>query len=232
MAGRDGRGARGRRPRRDRARPGLRQGAGRRGGGVHGLAGATRARAALPGGRRGAGRRDTPVSEVIELARHPDGCAASMALAALERRDDVPEDWVDAAIRSLPRPSHSEDAFQLRAIARHAPGRAIGRILGRTEGIYPEYVVDFVRARIEAGEPIDVEIVPRPRDGRTGRRPRAYLDRFGGDMGDEVRACVRGMARRSSSSARSAGSGSARSTDRRPSSRAAGARSSTSSSRR
>ncbi len=94
----------------------------------------------------------TPVSEVIELARHPDGWAASMALAALARRDDVPEDWVDAAIRSLPRPSHSEDAFQLRAIARHAPGRAIGRILGRNEGIHAEYVADFVTARIEAGE--------------------------------------------------------------------------------
>ena len=37
-----------------------------------------------------------------------------MALAALERRDDVPEDWVDAAIRALPRPSYCEDAFQLR----------------------------------------------------------------------------------------------------------------------
>jgi len=89
----------------------------------------------------------TPVSAVIDLARHPDGWAASMALVALERREDVPDEWVDAAIRALPRPSNCEDAFQLRAIARHAGGRAIGRILGRTEGIYPGYVVDFVTAR-------------------------------------------------------------------------------------
>ena len=68
---------------------------------------------------------DTPVSAVIDLARHPDGWAASMALVALERRDDVPDEWVDAAIRALPRPSNCEDAFQLRAIARHAgPARS------------------------------------------------------------------------------------------------------------
>ena len=66
---------------------------------------------------------DTPVSEVIALARHPDGWVASMALAALERRDDVPEDWADAAIRGLPRPSLCEDTFLLRAIARHASAR-------------------------------------------------------------------------------------------------------------
>ena len=46
----------------------------------------------------------TPVSEVIDLARHPDGWAASMALVALERRDDVPDDWVDSAIRAPPAP--------------------------------------------------------------------------------------------------------------------------------
>jgi ATP-dependent Clp protease ATP-binding subunit ClpC len=129
----------------------------------------------------------TPGSEVIELARHPDGFAASMALAALERRDDVPEDWVDAAIRSLPRPSHSEDAFQLRAIARHAPGRAIGRILGRTEGIYPEYVADFVTARIEAGEPVDVETFRGHVTAAQAEDLESYLHRFGGDMGDQVR---------------------------------------------
>ena len=46
----------------------------------------------------------TPVSEVIDLARHPDGWAASMAVVALERRDDVPDDWVDSAIRAPPAP--------------------------------------------------------------------------------------------------------------------------------
>ena len=127
------------------------------------------------------------MSDVIELARHPDGFAASMALSALERRDDVPADWVDAAIRTLPRPSHSEDAFLLRAIARHAPGRAIGRILGRTEGIYPEYVADFVTARIEAGEPVDVETFRGNITAAQAEDLESYLHRFGGGMGDQVR---------------------------------------------
>ena len=86
----------------------------------------------------------TPVDAVVELARHPDGWVASMALAALERRDDVPADWPDAAIRGLPRPSNCEDAFQLRALARHAASPSIGRILARVDGIRPPYVVDFV----------------------------------------------------------------------------------------
>ena len=94
----------------------------------------------------------TPVEGVLELARHPDGWAASMALAALERRDDVPDDWVDAAIRGLPRSSNCEDAFALRAIARHASTPVIGRILGRYEGLAPEVVVAIVRSRVEGGE--------------------------------------------------------------------------------
>jgi hypothetical protein len=96
----------------------------------------------------------TPVDAVVELARHPDGWAASMALAALERRDDVPADWPDVAIRSLPRLSNCEDAFQLRALARHAVAPSIGRILARVDGIRPAYVVDFVRRRLEAGETV------------------------------------------------------------------------------
>ena len=115
---------------------------------------------------------NTAVSEVIDLARHPDGWAASMALVALERRDDVPDEWVDAAIRALPRPSNCEDAFQLRAIARHAGGRAIGRILGRTEGIYPAYVVDFVTRPRRGRGAHRRRHLPRQRDGRPGRRAR------------------------------------------------------------
>ena len=133
----------------------------------------------------------TPVSAVIDLARHPDGWAASMALVALERREDVPDEWVDAAIRALPRPSNCEDAFQLRAIARHADGRAIGRILGRTEGIYPGYVVDFVTARVEAGEHIDVDTFRGNVSAGQADELESYLDRIGGEMGDEVRAAFK-----------------------------------------
>ena len=131
---------------------------------------------------------ETPVSDVIDLSRHPDGWMASMALAALERRDDVPDDWVDAAIRGLPRPSNCEDAFQLRAIARHASGPVIGRVLGRYEGINAEYVVDFVRRRLDGGETVTAEAFEGNVTAGQADDVAAYLDRFGADMGGEVRA--------------------------------------------
>ncbi|HEX3291132.1 MAG TPA: ATP-binding protein, partial [Gaiella sp.] len=130
----------------------------------------------------------TPVDAVVELARHPDGWVASMALGALERRDDVPADWADAAIRSLPRPSNCEDAFQLRALARHAVAPSIGRILARVDGIRPAYVVDFVRRRLEAGETVGAETFSGYVTLGQADDLATYLDRFGPDMGDEVRA--------------------------------------------
>jgi ATP-dependent Clp protease ATP-binding subunit ClpC len=131
---------------------------------------------------------ETPVEDVIDLSRHPDGWAASMALAALERRDDVPDDWVDAAIRALPRPSNCEDALQLRAIARHASAPVIGRILGRYEGINPVYVAAFVRSRIAGGEQVSVETFEGNITAAQADDVAAYLDRFGAEMGPEVRA--------------------------------------------
>ena len=131
---------------------------------------------------------ETPVSDVIGLSRHPEGWTASMALAALERREDVPEAWVDAAIRGLPRPSNCEDAFQLRAIARHASGPVIGRVLGRYEGISAEYVVDFVRRRLDGGETVTAETFEGNVTAGQAEDVAAYLDRFGTDMGAEVRA--------------------------------------------
>ncbi|HEX6723718.1 MAG TPA: AAA family ATPase [Gaiella sp.] len=131
---------------------------------------------------------DTPVSDVIGLSWHPDGRVASMALAALERREDVPADWIDAAIRALPRPSNSEDALLLRAIARHASSPVIGRVLGRYEGINAEYVVAFVKSRLDGGETVTAEtfegnVAPGQADDVA-----TYLDRFGAEMGAEVRA--------------------------------------------
>ena len=130
----------------------------------------------------------TPVDAVVELARHPDGWAASMALAALERRDDVPADWPDVAIRSLPRPSNCEDAFQLRALARHAVAPSIGRILARVDGIRPAYVVDFVRRRLDAGETVGAGTFSGHVTLSQADDLSTYLDRYGPDMGDEVRA--------------------------------------------
>ena len=111
-----------------------------------------------------------------------------MALAALERREDVPEAWADAAIRGLPRPSNCEDALQLRAIARHASGPVIGRVLGRYEGINAEYVVDFVRRRLDGGETVTAETFEGNVTAGQAEDVGVYLDRFGTDMGAEVRA--------------------------------------------
>jgi len=129
----------------------------------------------------------TPVSDVIELARHPDGWAASMALGALERRDDVSEQWVDVAIRGLPRPSNCEDALQLRAIAKHARAPVIGRVLARNEGINPKYVVAFVRSRLESGETVSGETFAGHVAASQADELETYLDRFGPDMGAAVR---------------------------------------------
>ena len=130
---------------------------------------------------------DVPVSDVVDLARHPDGWVASMALAALERRDDVPDEWADVAIRGLPRPSNCEDAFQLRALAKHAAAPAIGRILARTEGIRPQYVADFVRRRIAAGEDVDAGTFSGHVTVGQADDVGAFIDRYGQDMGEEVR---------------------------------------------
>jgi ATP-dependent Clp protease ATP-binding subunit ClpC len=128
-----------------------------------------------------------PVSDVVELARHPDGWVASMALVALERRDDVPDEWTDAAIRGLPRPSNCEDAFQLRALAKHAPAPAIGRILARIEGIRPEYVVDFVRRRIDAGEVPDAATFRGYLTAGQADEVGGFIERYGQNMGEAVR---------------------------------------------
>ena len=130
----------------------------------------------------------TPVSDVIDLARHPDGWAASMALVALERRDDVPDDWAESAIRALPRSSNCEDCFQLRAIARHTTAPAIGRLLGRREGIFHQYVVDFVQARLDAGERVDAETFRGNVTEAEADELATFLDRHGAGLDDTVRA--------------------------------------------
>ena len=48
---------------------------------------------------------DTPVESVVPKTRDPSGWLASMALAAFVERDDVPEEWVNWALRHPARPS-------------------------------------------------------------------------------------------------------------------------------
>ena len=130
----------------------------------------------------------TAVDDVIDLSRHPDGWAASMALVALGRRDDVPEDWAERAIRALPRSSNCEDCFQLRAIARHTPVPAIGPVLARRDGIHPAYVVEFVQTRLGAGERVGAETFRGHMAEADADELAVFLDRNGAELDESVRA--------------------------------------------
>ena len=115
---------------------------------------------AQPAFRRGVEEladEDTPVESVVQKTRDPSGWLASMALAALVERDDVPEEWVTWALRHPARPSNVEDAFLLRALAEHASGRAIPPVLAAHESIRHELIAEFIGARQAAGEEVDAE---------------------------------------------------------------------------
>jgi len=71
----------------------------------------------------------TPVDVVLPLSRDADGWVASMALAALAERDDVPDEWVRSAARNPARATNCEDVLMLRALARHASFPVIGSAL-------------------------------------------------------------------------------------------------------
>jgi ATP-dependent Clp protease ATP-binding subunit ClpC len=129
----------------------------------------------------------TPVDEVVELARDHDGWVASMALAALAERPDIPSDWPAWALRHIRRPSYCEDRLQLRALARHAQSdRAIGPVVAEIEALPDDAVVDFVRARIEQDEELDADTfrghvkLPSGDEDPVGE----FVDRYGADLGE------------------------------------------------
>jgi ATP-dependent Clp protease ATP-binding subunit ClpC len=97
----------------------------------------------------------TPIGDVVSLSRDRNGWVASMALAALSLRDDVPEDWVDWASRHPERPSVCEDALLLRALARQATTPVVGAVLRELDSIRHELIAEFVRRRQENGEQLD-----------------------------------------------------------------------------
>jgi ATP-dependent Clp protease ATP-binding subunit ClpC len=129
---------------------------------------------------------ETPVADVVRLASDESGWVASMALAALAERDDVPEDWCDRALRHVTRPSYCEDALQLRALARHAQGRAIGPVVASVGGLPKAAVVEFVQSRTEQGEKVDVDTfqghvkLPGPNDDDDVGE---FVDRNGAELG-------------------------------------------------
>src|SRR6187402_3237012 len=115
---------------------------------------------AQPAFRRGVDEladEDTPIESVVPKTRDPSGWVAAMALAALVERDDVPQEWVNWALRHPARPSNVEDTYLLRALAKHASGRAIPHVLAAHESIRHELVAEFARERQAAGEEVDAE---------------------------------------------------------------------------
>ena len=128
-----------------------------------------------------------PVSAAVDLSRDGDGWVASMALAALSERDDVPPEWVAWATRNTARPSYCEDAMLLRALARHATTPVIAAVMPHVESIREDLVADFVRRRREAGEQIDANTFDKiPLD--QADRVATFGDRFDDEVGPEFRS--------------------------------------------
>ncbi len=143
----------------------------------------------LPEFRRGVDAlvdEDTPIDTIVSLSRDADGWIASMALAALAERDDVPEDWVAWAARNPARPSNCEDAFLLRALARHATAPVIGSALTAIGAVQDEHVAEFVRARGEHGEPVDASTF-RTLTLEDADKIEAFIERFEPELGLEFR---------------------------------------------
>jgi ATP-dependent Clp protease ATP-binding subunit ClpC len=143
----------------------------------------------LPEFRRGVDELvddDTPIDSVVSMSRDADGWVASMALAALAERDDVPEEWVAWAARNPARPSNCEDALLLRALARHATSPVIGSALTALGDVRDEHVAAFVRAREEHGEHVDASTF-RGLTLDDADKVEAFVDRYEPELGTDFR---------------------------------------------
>ena len=129
---------------------------------------------------------DTDVAEVVTLSRDADGWVASMALAALAQREDVPDDWLTWAARNPVRPSVCEDRLLLRALAVHSGQPVIGAGLQALESLRDEVVAEFVRERISRGEQVAVDTFDKV-SLETADNLEAFIDRFEGDLGPDFR---------------------------------------------
>jgi len=129
---------------------------------------------------------DTPVDEAVALSKDADGWVASMALAALAERDDVPDEWVAWATRNIPRSSNCEDVLLLQALARHATAPVVGPALGALDSVRPEHVARFVRSRLDRGERLDGSTF-RGFTVEDAEKVESFLDRFEDDLGPELR---------------------------------------------
>ena len=129
---------------------------------------------------------DTDVAEVVTLSRDADGWVASMALAALAQREDVPDDWLTWAARNPVRPSVCEDRLLLRALAVHSGQPVIGAGLLALESLRDEVVAEFVGERISRGEQVDVDTFDKL-SLETADNLEAFIDRFEVDLGPDFR---------------------------------------------
>jgi ATP-dependent Clp protease ATP-binding subunit ClpC len=127
---------------------------------------------------------ETDVEEVVALSRDSNGWVASMALAALAEREDVPAEWVTWATRNAVRPSFCEDRLLLRALARHAREPVIGAIV--PTALRDEIIAEFVRARIEQGEIVDARTFDRMSLDAADELE-SFIDRFEDELGTDFR---------------------------------------------
>ena len=128
----------------------------------------------------------TDVDEVVALSRDTNGWVASMALAALASRTDVPNDWVTWALRNPDRPSLCEDRLLLRALAIHADRPAIASVLPALESVRDDVIAEFVTDRIARGEVVGTSTFDKvSREAVDGVE--SFIDRFEGDLGSEFR---------------------------------------------
>ena len=132
---------------------------------------------------------DTPVDDVVALSRDGNGWVASIALAALAQRDDVPDEWVVWAMRHPGRPSNVEDAFLLDALATHALEPVIGAVLPALGSIKSEAALEFVRKRFEKGEVVTTATFERASldDEDQINAIEAFIDTYERELGPDFR---------------------------------------------
>ena len=129
---------------------------------------------------------DADVEEVAVLSRDTDGWVASMALAALAERDDVPDDWLSWAARNPVRPSVCEDRLLLRALAVHAEQPVIGAALQALESLQDQFIAEFIGERVARGEQVGVETFDKlSLESADGLE--SFVDRFEGELGPDFR---------------------------------------------
>jgi ATP-dependent Clp protease ATP-binding subunit ClpC len=128
---------------------------------------------------------DTDVDGVVALSRDSDGWVASMALAALAQRGDVPGDWVTWATRNPVRPSICEDRLLLRALAAHAERPVIGAVLAKLDSLRDDVVAEFVVSRLPR-ETVDASTFDRVSLDDADELE-TFIDRFEAELGPGFR---------------------------------------------